>query len=311
MPTGTEVFDWTVPREWNIRDAYVKDAAGRARHRLRDVQPARRQLQRPGAADHDARPSCGRTCTRCPSTRTGFPTGPPTTGRPGASAWPTPTCTRCRTATTRCASTATLADGHLTYGESGAPGETEDEVLISATSAIRRWPTTTCRASRWRRWLAKSLGRCVAALLATASSSRPGRSARSPGSPRNEASAARIKHGLVLTGARRRRARHLQASRRGEAEIDRVARARAARRGATARRVVDFTPYGYDERQFCSPGFDLPVGCLMRTPYGEYPEYHTSADDLGFVRPEALADSFFKLPVGDRRSSRRTGPTST
>src|SRR5262249_42310571 len=55
--------------------------------------------------------------------------------------------------------------------------------------------------------------------------------------------------------------------------------------------VLDFTPWGYDERQYCSPGFDLPVGCLMRTPHGEFPQYHTSADDLTFVQPEALADS--------------------
>jgi aminopeptidase-like protein len=58
--------------------------------------------------------------------------------------------------------------------------------------------------------------------------------------------------------------------------------------------VIDFFPYGYDERQYCSPGFNLPVGCLMRTPHGEYPEYHTSADNLDFVRPEFLADSFVK-----------------
>jgi aminopeptidase-like protein len=55
--------------------------------------------------------------------------------------------------------------------------------------------------------------------------------------------------------------------------------------------VIDFFPYGYDERQFCSPGFNLPVGCLMQTPHGCFPEYHTSADDLQFVQPAYLADS--------------------
>ncbi len=67
---------------------------------------------------------------------------------------------------------------------------------------------------------------------------------------------------------------------------------------ASRGRVRDFSPYGYDERQFCSPGFDLPVGCLMRTPHGEFPEYHSSADDLSFVKPDALEDSLAVLLAG-------------
>jgi aminopeptidase-like protein len=55
--------------------------------------------------------------------------------------------------------------------------------------------------------------------------------------------------------------------------------------------VHDFSPYGYDERQYCSPGFNLPVGSLTRTPHGEFPEYHTSADNLDLVCPQALASS--------------------
>jgi aminopeptidase-like protein len=55
--------------------------------------------------------------------------------------------------------------------------------------------------------------------------------------------------------------------------------------------VRDFSPYGYDERQYCSPGFNLPVGSLTRTPHGQFPEYHTSADNLDLVRPEALGES--------------------
>ena len=58
-----------------------------------------------------------------------------------------------------------------------------------------------------------------------------------------------------------------------------------------AHEVIDFFPYGYDERQYCSPGFNLPVGCLMRARHGQFPEYHTSADNLQFVQPAALATS--------------------
>jgi aminopeptidase-like protein len=58
--------------------------------------------------------------------------------------------------------------------------------------------------------------------------------------------------------------------------------------------IEDFIPFGYDERQYSSPGFDLPVGSLRRTPHGQYPEYHTSADNLDLVQPEYLADSFEK-----------------
>ncbi|HXW97067.1 MAG TPA: DUF4910 domain-containing protein, partial [Gemmatimonadales bacterium] len=81
-------------------------------------------------------------------------------------------------------------------------------------------------------------------------------------------------------------------SRRGDALVDRAAEHVLSHGGAHA--VLDFIPYGYDERQYCSPGFDLPVGCLTRTPNGRFPEYHTSADNLGFVRPDALEDSLEK-----------------
>jgi len=61
--------------------------------------------------------------------------------------------------------------------------------------------------------------------------------------------------------------------------------------------IFDFSPYGYDERQFCSPGFNLPVGCFMRTPHGRFPEYHTSADNLELVQPQYLGDSLSKCLI--------------
>ena len=56
--------------------------------------------------------------------------------------------------------------------------------------------------------------------------------------------------------------------------------------------ILDFSPYGYDERQYCSPGFNLPVGLFQRSKFGAIPQYHTSADNLDFIRPEHLSASY-------------------
>jgi aminopeptidase-like protein len=107
----------------------------------------------------------------------------------------------------------------------------------------------------------------------------------------NEENVDRIKHGLVATCLGDSGYFTYKRTRRGDAEIDNIV-AYVLENSEKDYRVVDFTPYGYDERQYCSPGFDLPVGCLMRTTHGEYPQYHTSADDLSFVSPENLTESF-------------------
>ena len=83
---------------------------------------------------------------------------------------------------------------------------------------------------------------------------------------------------------------HYKKSRRGDAEIDR-AMAQVLRHQSASHELLDFSPYGYDERQYCSPGFNLPVGCLMRSVWGSFPEYHTSADSSDFIRPQRLAES--------------------
>jgi aminopeptidase-like protein len=83
---------------------------------------------------------------------------------------------------------------------------------------------------------------------------------------------------------------HYKKSRRGNAEIDRAA-AHVLSHQTELSEILEFSPFGYDERQYCSPGFDLPVGCLMRSVWGSFPQYHTSADNLDFIRPEQLAGS--------------------
>jgi aminopeptidase-like protein len=109
----------------------------------------------------------------------------------------------------------------------------------------------------------------------------------------NEERIHRIRHGLVAACTGDAGGMTYKKSRQGDAEIDQAV-AHVLKHSGQEHEIVDFFPYGYDERQYCSPGFDLPVGCLMRTPHGRYPEYHTSADDLSFVRPEYLADSLIK-----------------
>jgi aminopeptidase-like protein len=110
---------------------------------------------------------------------------------------------------------------------------------------------------------------------------------------RHEDAACRIKHGLVLACVGDRGKVTYKRSRKGNALIDRAV-AHVLERDDVEPDIRDFTPYGYDERQYCSPGFDLPVGVLSRTPHGEFAEYHTSADNLDFVDPASLADTLTK-----------------
>jgi aminopeptidase-like protein len=125
---------------------------------------------------------------------------------------------------------------------------------------------------------------------------------------RNENRVARIKAGLVLTCVGDRGAFTYKKSRRGDACID-LAMAQVFRESGVPHRVIDFFPYGYDERQYCSPGFNLPVGCFMRSQHGTFPEYHTSADDLRFISPEALAESLETvLKAIDAFERRNNGP---
>jgi aminopeptidase-like protein len=190
-----------------------------------------------------------------------------------------------------------LTDGSLTYGECVVPGESADEVLVSAH---------VCHPSLCNDNLS---GIAVATLLAryAVARAKAGRPLRhtfhflfAPATigaitwlAQNRDRVERIRHGLVLTLLGDRGKVTYKRSRRGDAPVDRAAAHVLSCTGAE-HSVRDFLPFGYDERQFCSPGFDLPVGCLMRTPFAEFPEYHTSADNLDFVTAEHLLDSLRK-----------------
>ena len=184
---------------------------------------------------------------------------------------------------------ADLKGGSLTYGECFIKGNTDQEVLFSCHVCHPSLCNDNLSGIALATWLAKHLP-----------SKNPKYSYRFlflPGTigaivwlSRNEDLVSKIHHGLVVACVGDPGTPTYKKSRRGDAEIDRAVLHVLRTRGSPFS-VREFTPYGYDERQYCSPGFDLPVGSLTRTPHGEYPEYHTSVDDLGLVRPESLADS--------------------
>lgn len=287
VPSGTRVFDWTVPKEWNIRDAWLADASGRrwvdfkksnlhvvnysipVRTRLPLAELRRRLFTLPEQPDlipyrttyyHEDWGFClsQRTLDQLPDGEY------------------------------EVCIDSSLEPGHLTYGECVLPGAIEDEILISIHS---------CHPSLANDNLS---GMVVGAILARELSAVPRhhtvRVLFIPGTigsitwlALNEAAARRVRHGLVLSCLGDPGRPTYKRSRRGDALVDRAAAHVLQMAGAHA--IRDFIPYGYDERQYCSPGFNLPVGCLTRTPNGEFPEYHTSADNVDFVQPAALEDS--------------------
>jgi aminopeptidase-like protein len=288
VATGTPVLDWTIPKEWNIRDAYIKSRDGRRvvdfrqsnLHVVGYSAPIRKTTPlaelRPHLFTLPDRPEWIPFRTSYYDANWGF----------------------CLSHNQLLAMEegnyevvidSTLEDGHLSYGECYFPGRSTDEILISCHA---------CHPSLANDNLS---GLVVATFLARMLSGRehaysyrflfvPGTIGAIAWLARNREAAARIRHGLVLACVGDAGGFHYKKSRRGDAEID-VAAAHVLRHLGPGSEVLDFYPYGYDERQYCSPGFNLAVGCLMRSVPGCFPEYHTSADNLDFVRSEQLAGS--------------------
>jgi aminopeptidase-like protein len=292
IPSGTAVLDWIVPREWNIREAYIARLDGTrvvdfAANNLHVVQYSR---------PIDAIMPLSELRVHLHS----LPDQPdwiPYRTSYYAENWGF--CLTHRQLSSladglyRVVIDSDLEPGHLSYGELLVPGETDDTVLFSCH---------ICHPSLANDNLS---GIAVATMLARhVQTLRPRHSYRFlfiPGTigsltwlARNEDSVKRIAHGLVLSCLGDSGGMTFKQSRRGNAAVDRIV-AHVLSHDELPHRIRPFIPYGYDERQYCSPGFDLPVGCLMRTPNGEYPEYHSSADNLSLLRPESLDHSLAVL----------------
>ena len=291
VPTGTKVFDWTVPKEWNIQDAYIKNDKGEKLVNFKNSNlhvmsysiPVWATLSleelRPHLYSLPEHPDWIPYRTSYHNEQWGF-----CLSHNQLAEFPDGQYEICIDSS--------LKDGSLTYGEHFLEGEGDDEILISCH---------ICHPSLCNDNLSGiAIATFLAKFLATQSRRYSYRFVFLPGTIGpitwlclNEVRVEKIKHGLVLALLGDPGQTTYKKSRQGQAEIDRVV-IHVLKHSGSPFTILDFSPYGYDERQYCSPGFNLPVGNLMRTPNGCFPEYHTSADNLDFVTTASLADSLAK-----------------
>jgi aminopeptidase-like protein len=289
VPTGTRVFDWTVPKEWNIRDAHVTNSKGQRvidfrksnLHVLNYSAPVRKKMSLAELREHvyslPGQPDRIPYKTSYYQERWGFCVSQNQLDA-------------LKEDTYDVVIDATLENGHLTYGECHLRGANADEVLISCHVCHPSLCNDNLSGISLCTMLAKHLnGRALR--YSYRFIFIPGTIGAITWLALNETTSDRIKHGLVAANTGDSGKMHYKKTRDGNAEIDRAVM-HVLKVSGKPYGIIDFSPYGYDERQFCSPGINLAVGSLTRTPYGQYPEYHTSGDDLSLVRPEYLADSF-------------------
>ena len=292
-PTGSRAYDWTVPDEWNVRDAYVADRSGR-----RVIDFRAHSLHVAGySAPVNAR-MAREELLKHVFTDPAHPDWIPYRHFYYRDGWAF--CTRHRQlaefdeAEYQVVIDATLKPGSLTYGELFLPGEEQGTILVS---------THTCHPSLCNDNLS---GIATATLLARELMNSPRRlGVRFVFAPatlgplvwmsRNEHVLDGIRGGIVVANVGDRGNPTYMRSRRGAEGVDRAMAHVFAQLAPGKASIRDFAPVGYDQRQYCSPGFNLPVGCLQRTPNGEYAEYHSSADDPRFVSADALGYSWLLL----------------
>jgi aminopeptidase-like protein len=287
VPTGTQVFDWTVPREWNVDEAWIADGDG---HRVVDFAesslhllgysvPVRDRLSlaelRERVFTHE-NPDWIPYRTSYYTENWGFCLSQRQLDSLADGDYEVCIGTR-------------LEDGHLTYGEALIPGETQDEFLLSTYVCH----PALCNDNLSGVVLLAALGKRLAERELRYSY----RLLFSPGTigplcwlSRNPDAVGHVRHGLVASCLGDPGGMTYKRSRGGDAEIDRAVEV-VLRDSGREHTILDWFPYGGDERQFNSPGFDLPVGALSRSPADTFPGYHSSGDDFDLVGAEWLEDS--------------------
>ncbi len=287
IPSGTKVFDWEIPDEWNITDAWIKNSKGEKivdfkklnLHVLNYSEPVNKQVDLNELKEH---------LYTIPENPDWVPYRTSYYKRQWGFCVPHKQYENLPEGKYQVKIDSAIEPGFLTYGEYYIPGKTEEEVLFSCHVCHPSLCNDNLSGIVLATKLAEALGK-----MSNHFSYRflfiPGTIGSLAWLSKNEGKLHHIKHGLVLTLLGDSTAFQYKRSRRGSAEIDEIMTYLLEKKADS--KILDFSPYGYDERQFCSPGFNLPVGRLTRTPFAEFPEYHTSADNLDFINPNNLSDS--------------------
>ncbi|HOJ32438.1 MAG TPA: DUF4910 domain-containing protein [Candidatus Hydrogenedentes bacterium] len=289
VPSGTRVFDWTVPKEWNIRDAFIKNSKGERivdfkkcnLHVVSYSQPVHAHMSlealRPHLHSLPDKPDWIPYRTSYYEESWGFCVSQ--RFLEGLQEDQYEVCID-----------SSFTDGNLLLAECNLPGETEDQIVVTCNICHPSLANDTLSAVALTVFLAKHFLK-VSRRHSFRFLFLPATIGTIAWLALHEQEAIQIRHGLALSNVGGPGHIHYKRSRRGNAPVDKAAEY-VLNKTVNKFEIRDFVPYGYDERQFCSPGFNIPMGCLSRTPFGEYPEYHTSADDLSFVKAEYLADSY-------------------
>ncbi len=290
VASGTSVFDWTVPLEWRVNHARLVGPGGKVcvdfadhnLHLLGYSQPCQAKLSlaelKPHLFSLPDRPQWIPYRTSYYAPNWGFCLADEQLQQLPDGEYQVDIDTG-------------FVNGVMNWGEVFIPGQTSEEILVSthlchpslandnlsglavATALIHRLRTHCLRLGVRVIFVPATIG--AIAWLA-----------------RNQQKLAQIRHTLVLSNLGDPGPFHYKLSPDGDAEIDQViTHLRDCDPRFKSLTLMPFTPYGYDERQYNSPGIALNAGSLMRTPFGQYPQYHTSADNLEFIRAQSLLES--------------------
>ena len=297
IPSGINVFDWKIPNEWIIRDAYIKDMYGNKivdfkesnLHVINYSKPIKGLFSADELKKH---------IFTIPNNPFWIPYKTSYYYKEWGFCLPYNIFQTLDGAQYEAVIDSEFKNGSLSYGELILPGSSDKEFLLSSYICHPSMCNDNLSGPAMLIYLASILSKMprnltyrflfvpetigAIAWLAT-----------------HQDELNKISHGLVVTCVGDRGNFTYKKSRQGNAEIDKIAEM-VLKRSNKKHEILDFFPTGSDERQYCSPGFNLPVGSLMRTPYGRFPEYHTSADNLDFISADALEDSLmtYKEVVG-------------